>query len=88
MARPARPNRMRSSPICKCSGRRWTSPSLTTRPAGAEGRKMDVEAFFAQAKVVSILLVVVAFLGVIAFALWPSKKKSFDEAARLPLNED
>jgi cytochrome c oxidase cbb3-type subunit 4 len=49
---------------------------------------MDVEAFFTQMKVVSILLVVIAFLGVIAFALWPSKKKSFDEAARLPLNED
>jgi cytochrome c oxidase cbb3-type subunit 4 len=49
---------------------------------------MDVEAFFTQAKIVSILLVVVAFLGVIVFAFWPSKKKSFDEAARLPLNED
>jgi cytochrome c oxidase cbb3-type subunit IV len=49
---------------------------------------MNVEAFFTQMKIVSILLVVIAFLGVIAFALWPSKKKSFDEAARLPLNED
>ncbi|MCW2314630.1 cytochrome c oxidase cbb3-type subunit 4 [Rhodoblastus acidophilus] len=49
---------------------------------------MDVEVFFAQMKIVSILLVVIAFLGVIAFALWPSKKKSFDAAARLPLNED
>ena len=49
---------------------------------------MDVEAFFTQMKIVSILLVVIAFLGVIVFALWPSKKKSFDEAARLPLNED
>jgi cytochrome c oxidase cbb3-type subunit 4 len=49
---------------------------------------MDVEAFFTQAKVVSLLLVVTAFLGVIVFALWPSKKKSFDEAARLPLDED
>jgi cytochrome c oxidase cbb3-type subunit 4 len=49
---------------------------------------MDVEAFFTQMKIVSILLVVAAFLGVIAFAFWPSKKKSFDEAARLPLNED
>jgi cytochrome c oxidase cbb3-type subunit 4 len=49
---------------------------------------MSVEDFFTQMKIVSILLVVVAFLGVIAFALWPSKKKSFDDAARLPLNED
>ncbi len=49
---------------------------------------MDVEAFFTQMKIVSILSVVVAFLGVVVYALWPSKKKSFDEAARLPLNED
>ena len=49
---------------------------------------MDVEAFFTQMKVVSIVSVVIAFLGVIAFAFWPSKKKSFDDAARLPLNED
>ena len=39
-------------------------------------------------KLFSILSVIVAFLGVIAFALWPSHKKGFDEAARLPLNED
>jgi len=49
---------------------------------------MNVEAFFNTMKIVSILSVVVAFLGVIVFALWPSKKQSFDEAARLPLNED
>jgi cytochrome c oxidase cbb3-type subunit 4 len=49
---------------------------------------MNVEAFFGTLKLVSLLLVIIAFLGVIAFALWPSKKKSFDEAARLPLNED
>ncbi len=49
---------------------------------------MDVEAFFIQLKIISIPLIAIAFLGVIAFALWPSKKKSFDEASRLPLNED
>ena len=49
---------------------------------------MNVEAFFGTLKLVSLLSVVIAFVGVIAFALWPSKKKSFDEAAHLPLNED
>ncbi|MGO8737855.1 cbb3-type cytochrome oxidase subunit 3 [Rhodoblastus sp.] len=39
-------------------------------------------------KIISLLSVIVAFTGVVVFALWPSKKKSFDEAARLPLNED
>jgi cytochrome c oxidase cbb3-type subunit 4 len=28
------------------------------------------------------------FLVVCAYALWPSRKKEFDRAARLPLNED
>ena len=49
---------------------------------------MDVEAFWIPLKIVSLFLVIAAFLGVIAFAMWPSKKKSFDDAARLPLSED
>jgi cytochrome c oxidase cbb3-type subunit 4 len=28
------------------------------------------------------------FLGVLVYALWPSRKKAFDEAARIPLRED
>ncbi|MGE0563977.1 MAG: cbb3-type cytochrome c oxidase subunit 3 [Pseudolabrys sp.] len=28
------------------------------------------------------------FLIVVIYALWPSKQKSFDEAARIPLRED
>ncbi|MFM9857523.1 cbb3-type cytochrome c oxidase subunit 3 [Pseudoxanthobacter sp. M-2] len=31
---------------------------------------------------------VVVFLAVLAYALWPSRKAQFDEAARLPLSED
>jgi cytochrome c oxidase cbb3-type subunit 4 len=31
---------------------------------------------------------VVVFLAVLAYALWPSRKAAFDEAARLPLSED
>ncbi|MCC3246836.1 cbb3-type cytochrome c oxidase subunit 3 [Methylocystis sp. WRRC1] len=30
----------------------------------------------------------VIFLGVIAYVFWPSRKKSFDEAAEMPLRED
>ncbi|WP_298425264.1 cbb3-type cytochrome c oxidase subunit 3 [Rhodoblastus sp.] len=46
------------------------------------------EAILGPLKLFSLLSVIVAFLGVIAFALWPSHKKRFDEASRLPLNED
>jgi cytochrome c oxidase cbb3-type subunit 4 len=28
------------------------------------------------------------FALVLAYALWPSRKKAFDEAARIPLKED
>ena len=31
---------------------------------------------------------VVVFLIVLVYALWPSRKKQFDEAARIPLRED
>jgi cytochrome c oxidase cbb3-type subunit 4 len=30
----------------------------------------------------------VIFAGVLAYALWPSNKRSFDEASRVPLRED
>jgi cytochrome c oxidase cbb3-type subunit 4 len=28
------------------------------------------------------------FLAVVVYAFWPSRKKQFDEAARIPLRED
>ena len=31
---------------------------------------------------------VAIFLVVLAYALWPSRKQQFDEAARIPLRED
>jgi cytochrome c oxidase cbb3-type subunit 4 len=31
---------------------------------------------------------VALFLGVLVYAFWPSNKKKFDEAARMPLKED
>ena len=35
-----------------------------------------------------LVLFVVAFAAVVAYALWPSNKKKFDDAARAPLRED
>jgi cytochrome c oxidase cbb3-type subunit 4 len=31
---------------------------------------------------------VAVFLAVVVYAFWPSNKKKFDEAARMPLDED
>ena len=36
----------------------------------------------------ALVYFIVIFLAVVAYALWPSKQKQFDEAARMPLRED
>jgi cytochrome c oxidase cbb3-type subunit 4 len=36
----------------------------------------------------SLVVVTITFLLIVAYALWPSMQKDFDEAARLPLEED
>ena len=35
-----------------------------------------------------LLYFVAVFLSALAYALWPSRKHQFDEAARMPLRED
>ena len=35
-----------------------------------------------------LLLLVIAFAVCVTYALWPSNKKKFDDAARAPLRED
>ena len=46
-------------------------------------------AFFSHfAQTWGLVYFVAIFLGVLAYALWPSNRKRFDESARLPLQED
>ena len=35
-----------------------------------------------------LLYFMLLFCGIVAYALWPSNAKRFNEAARLPLDED
>jgi len=35
-----------------------------------------------------LLYFVAVFLAVLVYALWPSRQRQFDEAARMPLRED
>jgi cytochrome c oxidase cbb3-type subunit 4 len=35
-----------------------------------------------------LLYFVAVFLAVIVYALWPSRQRQFDDAARMPLRED
>jgi|APTNR8051073442_1049403.scaffolds.fasta_scaffold00026_81 cytochrome c oxidase cbb3-type subunit 4 len=49
---------------------------------------MDVMSFVDGAKLWSLLGVFATFVAIVVYALWPSFQSKFDEAARLPLNED
>ena len=49
---------------------------------------MDVMSFVNAAKIWSLIAVFTTFVLIVIYALWPSLQSKFDEAARLPLNED
>lgn len=40
------------------------------------------------ARVGGLIYLFLFFLGVLAYALWPRNQKTFDRAARIPLEED
>ena len=40
------------------------------------------------AQTLGLVYFVVIFVLVLLYALWPSRKQQFDEAARIPLRED
>jgi len=40
------------------------------------------------AQVWGLIYFIIVFAVVLAYALWPSRKQQFDEAARKPLDED
>ena len=49
---------------------------------------MTYEAVAHFAQTWGLVLLVVLFAAVVAYALWPGNRKKFDRAARLPLEED
>jgi len=49
---------------------------------------MTYEAASVLSQTVVLVLFVVLFVAVVAYVFWPSNKKNFDEAARLPLDDD
>ncbi len=45
--------------------------------------------FFAEfAQTWGLVYFLVLFIAVLVYAMWPSRQKKFDEAARMPLRED
>ena len=39
-------------------------------------------------QIVALIFFVVLFVGVIVYVFWPGNKRKFDEAARLPLEDE
>ena len=66
-----------------------TSSSTTTKPTSGERDGSDLsEPSPNSPRPGASLYFVVVFAVVLVYALWPSRKKQFDEAARIPLRED
>ena len=49
---------------------------------------MNYEDVASISQVVALLFFIALFGGVLVYAFWPGNKKRFDEAAKLPLEED
>lgn len=49
---------------------------------------MDYETARTFAATWGLVGLVVMFLGVVAYALWPRNRKKFDDASKIPLKED
>jgi len=49
---------------------------------------MEYQAVAEFAQTWGLVYLVVLFVGVVAYALWPSNRRKFDDAARIPLKED
>ena len=49
---------------------------------------MSYESVASISQVVALLFFIALFIAVLVYAFWPGNKKRFDEAARLPLEDD
>ncbi len=49
---------------------------------------MNIQAYFHDAQILSLVSVCITFTGIVVYALWPSQQSTFDHMSHLPLNED
>ena len=49
---------------------------------------MEYEQVASISQVAALIFFIVLFAGVVVYAFWPGNKKRFDEAAKLPLEDD
>ena len=49
---------------------------------------MEYEQVASISQVAALIFFIVLFAGVVLYAFWPGNKRRFDEAAKLPLEDD
>ncbi|MCB1441815.1 MAG: cbb3-type cytochrome c oxidase subunit 3 [Methyloceanibacter sp.] len=49
---------------------------------------MEYDQVASISQVAALIFFIVLFAGVVLYAFWPGNKKRFDEAAKLPLEDD
>ena len=49
---------------------------------------MDYETVVTITQVTAMLFFIALFLGIVIYVFWPGNKKKFDEASRLPFEND
>jgi cytochrome c oxidase cbb3-type subunit 4 len=49
---------------------------------------MEYEQVASISQVAALIFFIVLFAGVVVYAFWPGNQKRFDEAAKLPLEDD
>ncbi len=49
---------------------------------------MDYETVVTITQTAALLFFIALFLGVVIYVFWPGNKKKFDEASRLPFEQD
>jgi cytochrome c oxidase cbb3-type subunit 4 len=49
---------------------------------------MDYESANTLSQIVALILFLALFVGVIVYVFWPGNRKKFDDASRLPLDDD
>ena len=49
---------------------------------------MEYEQVASISQVAALIFFIVLFAGVVLYAFWPGNKKRFDEAAKLPFEDD
>ncbi|MEQ8507847.1 MAG: cbb3-type cytochrome c oxidase subunit 3 [Rhodospirillaceae bacterium] len=79
---------MPSSPTCRCWARWSISLNTTLKRLNVRRPCMTHQTASAFAQSWGLVYLLILFVAVCGYALWPRNKDKFDRASRMPLEED